>query len=767
MRETILSTGGDYGVPGVQIYKDGPFLGALVSTGDMAWEVKVKGVLPKNNSWTNIAIRWEPLKFDLSNQSSFEEAKKANNYDMTMLGGLQLILNLEMIGNSLLPLHDCTETSGIQLCELKSVTVETGFENATMMLGCHSTASNTKERQFSGGVFDEVAVWHRRIPDNESHMLLGGWKESFDQVSTDELVNMMDNVDFSDPNQAAVALQLLQNAVAPEETTPEPFRNIYPSTTTTTTTKDPNDSSGEGDDNNTATEAPTTSTTTAKVPITTQTPEQQKEAFVGFINVMKKLSNPDIIPANLTQEDFLSRIETARVIGGFLDMNGKNHEKWEMVNEDPNVFGAHDVRQTFEKYIAKALQNLVLTGFQSVSSQRAEIHGPNSFVQFEKISNPEVLRRQIYEDETFVFPMWRKRSKRATGYQPYVVGESLDKWDSFPDSIEIPLMLFSGKCAEQDISLVGTIYENFPEPGRKDPVNIHSNKIKLDSRVITINAFANSWNKELKVFSETCKPDPKLLYRKKLMVTLETKDKVKSKRQLMFHEFEDKTMIVKRHCAMWNPEIGLYGAWSTVDIETVTIDENSAVCVTDKLGTYAIVAELAELPTDYDEPGWLSATRIVGYCLSCVLLLAFVVIVLMSAYLWEMFHILRMNLSVALIIGNVAVLLGELTFIQEDRHACTVIGCLISYFYTAAAFILACEGHACFKAITSGIIDGKSGAYLPLAWGMPMIALGANIFMSLMSFGDDPRCWVGWDNIVKWQFFIPLLAGAGVMKLLV
>ena len=43
-----------------------------------------------------------------------------------------------------------------------------------------------------------------------------------------------------------------------------------------------------------------------------------------------------------------------------------------------------------------------------------------------------------------------------------------------------------------------------------------------------------------------------------------------------------------------------------------------------------------------------------------------------------------------------------------------------------------------------------------------MISLGYNIYMSLMSFGDDPKCFVGWDNLVKWQFFIPLLAGVGV-----
>ena len=286
--------------------------------------------------------------------------------------------------------------------------------------------------------------------------------------------------------------------------------------------------------------------------------------------------------------------------------------------------------------------------------------------------------------------MWRgaTRSKRSaeagTGYRGHVVGDTLDKWSVVPDTIEIPLMLFSGACAEQDISFVGTIFENFPDPGRKDPVNIHSAAIKLDSRVLTIAASANKWNRNTETFSTPCQPDPKLLYRKKLLVNLETKDKAKAKRQLMFHENEERTTILKRHCAMWNPEIGKFGAWDTVDIETVAIDEKSASCVTDKLGTYAIVAELVATPTEYDEPPWLLVTRLVGYGVSILLLLVFAVIVFTSAYLWEQFHILRLNLALAITIADVAVLLGELGPVQEDRHACTAVGCLISYFYTAA-----------------------------------------------------------------------------------
>ena len=36
-------------------------------------QVKVMGNLPKNNSWTNIALRWEPLKF--TDSATYQEAK--------------------------------------------------------------------------------------------------------------------------------------------------------------------------------------------------------------------------------------------------------------------------------------------------------------------------------------------------------------------------------------------------------------------------------------------------------------------------------------------------------------------------------------------------------------------------------------------------------------------------------------------------------------------------------------------------------------------
>ena len=145
-------------------------------------QVKVMGNLPKNNSWTNIALRWEPLKF--TDSDTYQEAKL--KYKTSELGGLQLLLNLEMIGHSLLPMDECPQNSYTSCSSTNQIehdpSVDKAISEATMMIGCHKTARSAALRQFSGGTFDEVAYWNRRIPDEERHMLLGGWKESFDQV---------------------------------------------------------------------------------------------------------------------------------------------------------------------------------------------------------------------------------------------------------------------------------------------------------------------------------------------------------------------------------------------------------------------------------------------------------------------------------------------------------------------------------------------------------------------------------------------------------
>ena len=73
-----------------------------------------------------------------------------------------------------------------------------------------------------------------------------------------------------------------------------------------------------------------------------------------------------------------------------------------------------------------------------------------------------------------------------------------------------------------------------------------------------------------------------------------------------------------------------------------------------------------------------------------------------------MFHIIGMNLSLALFGGNVSMVLSEFQGIRVDRHLCAAAGICTNFFYTAAAILLMMESHAIFKATTTGIIGGRT-----------------------------------------------------------
>ena len=77
-------------------------------------------------------------------------------------------------------------------------------------------------------------------------------------------------------------------------------------------------------------------------------------------------------------------------MGDFLDTKGRNRRNWKLMNDDTNVFGSHQVRQSLEAFTEEALQSRVLE--LKELSVRAEVHSQNSFVQYEKIAIPEVRR---------------------------------------------------------------------------------------------------------------------------------------------------------------------------------------------------------------------------------------------------------------------------------------------------------------------------------------------------------------------------------------
>ncbi|XP_037075286.1 uncharacterized protein LOC119096474 [Pollicipes pollicipes] len=148
-RRYLLSSGGDdAGSPGIALYLDRHRLTALVSTGSEYWKASVNGRV-RNNTWNNVGVRWRSdAPLDAVNGS---------------LAGLQLYINNKTEAHAVFP-----KTAPAAGSVLDPVEV---------MVGCHRTASRRDFHHMCDCEFDEVAMWTRALPANETVFFLGGYSE--------------------------------------------------------------------------------------------------------------------------------------------------------------------------------------------------------------------------------------------------------------------------------------------------------------------------------------------------------------------------------------------------------------------------------------------------------------------------------------------------------------------------------------------------------------------------------------------------------------
>ena len=153
----------------------------------------------------------------------------------------------------------------------------------------------------------------------------------------------------------------------------------------------------------------------------------------------------------------------------------------------------------------------------------------------------------------------------------------------------------------------------------------------------------------------------------------------------------------------------------------------STICECYVFGTYAVLAEMTEPASYPDEWGWLEIVANIGNGISIFSLVIFIFgILIRKALLSDMFYILRLNFAICYLIGLIAMWIADLTndTLLTDRHNNIAISALQQYWYQAAAVCLFCDSTAMFRAVTGGVIGGKTKAYLPLAYGLPLLNLG-------------------------------------------
>ena len=114
---------------------------------------------------------------------------------------------------------------------------------------------------------------------------------------------------------------------------------------------------------------------------------------------------------------------------------------------------------------------------------------------------------------------------------------------------------------------------------------------------------------------------------------------------------------------------------------------------------------------------------------------------------------MRLNTGIAYWMALLFHFISEAKAIQEDRHANAAISSLILFFYLSGSYFQLMEAFAEFRAITAGIIGGKTMAYIPIGWGMGFIGLGVTWFLHGGDIGTDPDVFIGWENETKMPFF--------------
>ena len=132
---------------------------ALVSTGTQAWQVCVAGQVYLS-TWANIGIRW---------------IKSNPALPTAQIGGLELYMNMVLVGVSTLPIQNKFDgtTNFVQdpACKLPG----------PVTCGCCYNTTTGTYGSFSGGEYDELAMWTHRLIKNgtmdEMPFLTGGYCE--------------------------------------------------------------------------------------------------------------------------------------------------------------------------------------------------------------------------------------------------------------------------------------------------------------------------------------------------------------------------------------------------------------------------------------------------------------------------------------------------------------------------------------------------------------------------------------------------------------
>ena len=492
---------------------------------------------------------------------------------------------------------------------------------------------------------------------------------------------------------------------------------------------------------------------------TTTTTPNPIDKIVKFVKIMKTLTNVNGLSDDLTKLEVETRLGAAIPVSLIMSTKGDLNDDWKELRFENDEPGAEKSRVDLDNYLIYNIERLVdYAESEDDQAKRRKRNAPNGDEPlYSHLVSSNNIAAEVskwhpvdFGRKTIKFPNWEEEN-----------WESIRKdWGDFLDPVEsmeiTNLDLFDSLTNKHEVNLLLAIQDTLPDSGRKNPVQFRSNDIRVISRTMTVKFSSNIRDKYDQTWGHRIKPNSHKLKANPFILTFGHRPINSIDPNLN----EDR--IKSRKCAIWNPDIGIYGAWDTDGVITKFTDHEVSNCIATKLGTFAIVVEIEDEPYAEPDHTWLIVVKSAGYSVSMLLLMFFIVVILASKYLREMFHSLSLNFAVALFMGNLSMITSEIQMFRDDPICCLSASIFISFYYTAAAVFLFLEVYAVFMAVVTGEIGGRLRVYWLLGWGVPLICVGVNILLNFEGMDNDPRCFIGWKNHVKWIFFYPVLTLLGM-----
>ena len=629
-KKYLMSTGGDFNAvsgeawPGFSIYHEGLNIIGLVSTGTKVWTLSVSGQL-YNNTWTQIGLRFVTPNLEDPNLALTADG-------LEKMGGLEMYINLEKVGQTILP--DSTARGSTTWIPQPRLTAD-GSPNGqpVMMFGCHQNSKLKLTNKFTGfagtdgapALIDEAVIWNHRLPDRELPYMYGGFSPDFGNVNADQFGAMLGGVDLEDPEQAAAAQAVLQAMLMGPPTTLPPFPTRTPiPTTVQTTTLSPEEEAA----------LKLTTTTTTQKPV--ETIDDLRRGILSKQNIMSSMLGTSGATQGQDPKEVEGRFSLAVVASALLTGDPENVKKWNAVENEPIHMHEGPAKTVRE------LENYMLAWVGSVNTS-ADRDGQDFKTLFFN-SKDDTMRYSTKADDIVMnvdkLPLGPIRGAGEVrlsypDYSGWEWAEAKSKWKNVKDNFTVPTGMYEGidGCQDLPVTILTAVYNGmtYISPRRRNPVNIKSETLRIDTKVISVRTRMEPDPMDGDITTVyQCQPDSKYMQWNPVRLTLWHNEVARAKRTLLWHSDEYWEGLEVRRCVWWNDNFGVTGAWDDTPCKVVATDDEKTNCECSKFGMYAVLAELLEAPDEANGAMWILIIKWVGIILGTILLTLFIAVVFLS-----------------------------------------------------------------------------------------------------------------------------------------